>query len=373
MAQENLKLFGVNTFDYEDLRMKNPKIRFDDTCSYSNDDDNEERNESCLVSLKSSEVYLDPFSSNKTLDANELNKDNLELIEMNNDLIKKINALLREKHILQQETNELANRVKELELEVETIKVAKTKEVVESCLSCEKLTHEVDSLKSNVSNLQDEALSFSKFKKSRVNLDDMLCQQKLSQDKKDLGFSKTHKTTPTSQSKPIMFVKESVHVKSKSIIPQTHFSNTRGTQEPIANHETIKQFYKPVSSNGFGYTITRVDQRPLLPKPNLHKRPLFQKRKCSFNNRSSSHHQPYNSSQRSDNSYPNQKYFRPNIYQNIRPRFQHQSNFQNNHWSIFSRYGLETLSVLLQEPRMFNLVMLYTNHNGPNKHWGPSF
>ena len=165
MAQENLKLFGVNTFDYEDLRMKNPKIRFDDTWSYSNDDDNEERNESCLVGLKSSEVYLDPFSSNKTLDANELNKYNLELIEMNNDWIKKIKALLREKRILQQETNKLANRAKELELEVETIKVAKTKEVVESCLSCEKLTHEVDSLKSNVSNLQDEALIFSKFKK----------------------------------------------------------------------------------------------------------------------------------------------------------------------------------------------------------------
>jgi hypothetical protein len=81
MAQENLKRFGVNTFDYEDLRMKNPNIRFDDTWSYCNDDDNEERNESCLVGLKSSEVYLDPFCSNKTLDANELNKDNLELIE----------------------------------------------------------------------------------------------------------------------------------------------------------------------------------------------------------------------------------------------------------------------------------------------------
>ena len=96
---------------------------------------------------------------------------------MNNNWIKEIKALLREKRILQQETNKLANRAKELELKVEIIKVAKTKEVVESCLSCEKLTHEVDSLKNNLSNLQDEALSFSKFKKSSVILDNMLSQQ----------------------------------------------------------------------------------------------------------------------------------------------------------------------------------------------------
>jgi hypothetical protein len=88
---------------------------------------------------------------------------------MNNNWIKEIKALLWEKCILQQETNKLAKRAKELE--VETIKVVKTKEVVESCLSCEKLTDEVDYLENNLPNLQDEALSFSKFKKCNVIFD----------------------------------------------------------------------------------------------------------------------------------------------------------------------------------------------------------
>ncbi|GJS96230.1 UBN2 domain-containing protein [Tanacetum coccineum] len=56
-------------------------------------------------------------------------------------------------------------------------------------------SQEVDSLKSNVSKLQDEALNFLKFKKSNIVLDDMLSRQKLSHDKEGLGFSKNVKTT----------------------------------------------------------------------------------------------------------------------------------------------------------------------------------
>ncbi|GJV24321.1 hypothetical protein Tco_1377016, partial [Tanacetum coccineum] len=43
--------------------------------------------------------------------------------------------------------------------------------------------------------LQDEALNFSKFKKSSIVLDDMLSRQKLSQDKEGFGFSKNGKTS----------------------------------------------------------------------------------------------------------------------------------------------------------------------------------
>ncbi|GJZ72084.1 hypothetical protein Tco_0635935 [Tanacetum coccineum] len=67
----------------------------------------------------------------------------------------------------------------------------------------------VDSLEGNVSKLQEEELSFSKFKKSSSILNDMLCHQKLSQDKEGLGFSKAKKTTSESRSKPNMSVKES--------------------------------------------------------------------------------------------------------------------------------------------------------------------
>ncbi|GJW67010.1 hypothetical protein Tco_0121434 [Tanacetum coccineum] len=55
--------------------------------------------------------------------------------------------------------------------------------------------------------LQDEALNFSKFKKSNIVLDDMLSRQKLSQDKEGLGFSRNKKTTSVSLSNPII-VKE---------------------------------------------------------------------------------------------------------------------------------------------------------------------
>nr|GEY50758.1 copia protein [Tanacetum cinerariifolium] len=54
---------------------------------------------------------------------------------------------------------------------------------------------EIDSKESNVSKLQDKALSFSKFNRSSIALDDMISCQNLSQDKKGLGFSKDDKTT----------------------------------------------------------------------------------------------------------------------------------------------------------------------------------
>ncbi|GJX48418.1 hypothetical protein Tco_0273608 [Tanacetum coccineum] len=66
------------------------------------------------------------------------------------------------------------SKVSDLELKVK--KLAKSKEVIEPCQKCEVLTQEVYSLRSNVSKLQDEALNFSKFKKSSVVLDDMLSQ-----------------------------------------------------------------------------------------------------------------------------------------------------------------------------------------------------
>ncbi|GKE13303.1 hypothetical protein Tco_1416854 [Tanacetum coccineum] len=76
----------------------------------------------------------------------------------------------RLQHVSWQST--LKSKVNELELEVKNL--AKSKEVIESCQKCEVLIYEVDSLKINFSNLQDEALNCSKFKKNNVVLDDML-------------------------------------------------------------------------------------------------------------------------------------------------------------------------------------------------------
>ena len=112
-------------------------------------------------------------------------------------------------------------------------------------------------------------------------------------------------------------------------------------------------------------------------KPSYNQRHSFQYNLSSsrrnFYNKQKSSHRQSNSYQRRDNSYTNQRFFRPHNHQNFGPSFQNQNNFLNNPWSMFSSYGLETLNVLLHDLRMFNLGIFYTNHNGPNKHWGPSF
>nr|GEV31915.1 retrovirus-related Pol polyprotein from transposon TNT 1-94 [Tanacetum cinerariifolium] len=90
---------------------------------------------------------------------------------------------LKEKSSLEKEHSKLVSKVSELELEVK--KLISNKEAIEPCQKCVVLTQEVDSLKSNVSQLQNKTLNYSKFKKSSFVLDDMLSHQKLSQDKEE--------------------------------------------------------------------------------------------------------------------------------------------------------------------------------------------
>ncbi|GJV14839.1 hypothetical protein Tco_1360162, partial [Tanacetum coccineum] len=111
--------------------------------------------------------------------------------------------LLKEKRALKDKNLKLSSKINDLEIEVKKLV---NKEVVEPCQKCVKLTQEFDSLTSNVSKLQDEALNFLKFKSSSIALDDMLGRQILSQDKEGLGFSKNDKTTSASPIKPTVFV-----------------------------------------------------------------------------------------------------------------------------------------------------------------------
>ncbi|GKB66681.1 hypothetical protein Tco_0928093, partial [Tanacetum coccineum] len=101
---------------------KDLKIINEELWSDSNESAHEEINESCLMAFRSQELYL------------------------------------WKKRILQQKTNKLANRSKKLELKFHEATCIKTKEVVETCLSCGKLTDVVESLKDDVLRLQDEAL-----------------------------------------------------------------------------------------------------------------------------------------------------------------------------------------------------------------------
>ncbi|GKD36538.1 retrovirus-related pol polyprotein from transposon TNT 1-94 [Tanacetum coccineum] len=152
----------------------------------------------------------------------DLQKENEELLRFSKDSTKTFEKLLKEKRFFESEKSKLLSKINELELEVKNF--AKAKEVIEPCqkgiillilggfawyythayiengvtfIAKSSLTFlaKRSKIQHNVSKLQDEALNFSKFKKSSIVLDDMLSRQKLSQDKEGLGFSKNEKIT----------------------------------------------------------------------------------------------------------------------------------------------------------------------------------
>ncbi|GJZ97589.1 retrovirus-related pol polyprotein from transposon TNT 1-94 [Tanacetum coccineum] len=145
------------------------------------------------IALGTNEVQPKPPISNNDLNIVDLQKENEELLKFSKYFSKTYEKLLQEKYALEKEHSKLCSKVNELELEVR--KLARSKEAIKPYQKCVELTQKVDSLKSNVSKLQDEALNFSKFKRSSIILDDMLSHQKLSHDKEGLGFSKNEKTT----------------------------------------------------------------------------------------------------------------------------------------------------------------------------------
>nr|GEW24071.1 hypothetical protein [Tanacetum cinerariifolium] len=180
MARNFQKFFRKGHFASECRKPKENKAFVGGAWSDSEDDDVPQNDATCLMAI-----------------------DSQELLRFNKDLLKH----LKEKHSLESEKSKLVSKINDLEIEVK--KLVNNKEVVEPCRKCKVLTKEVDSLKYNASKLQDEALNFSKFKKSSVVLDDMLSRQKLSQDKEGLGISKNDKTTSASLNKQTVFVKES--------------------------------------------------------------------------------------------------------------------------------------------------------------------
>ncbi|GJT09753.1 zf-CCHC domain-containing protein [Tanacetum coccineum] len=175
-----------NHFIGECPKPKKNKAFVGGACSDSEDGNESQNNATCLMTIDSQE--------------------NEELLKFSKDFSKSFEKLLQEKRMLEKEHSKLFSKVNELELEVK--KLAKPKEVIEPCQKCGVLTQDVDSLWSNISMLQEEALNFSKFNKSSVVLDDMLSRQKLSQDREGLGFSKIKKITYISLNKPIKFVIE---------------------------------------------------------------------------------------------------------------------------------------------------------------------
>ncbi|GJX78296.1 hypothetical protein Tco_0325107 [Tanacetum coccineum] len=198
------------------------------------------------MEIDSQEVQPKPSITNKNLDIIDLQKENEELLRFNKDFTKTFEKLLNEKRSLKSEKSKLLSKINDLEFEVK--KLVNDKEVVEPCKKCDVLTQEVDSLKCNVSKLQDEALNFSKFKKSSIVLDDMLSRQKLSQEKEGLGFSKNGKTFRKSK-QPITFVKEgqnkALGKSAPDVLSDTPARHHRASE--LSKHgDSFNNFVKPV-------------------------------------------------------------------------------------------------------------------------------
>ncbi|GJT10273.1 hypothetical protein Tco_0857315 [Tanacetum coccineum] len=99
---------------------------------------------------------------------------------------------------------------------------------------CDILIQEVDSLKTNVSKLQDEALSFSRFKKSSVVLDDMLSRQNFPKIRKVLDFQE--------MGKPLlmeMYLLDDEDDSDSMVVPQTPGEEIR-TRVDIISQEHRK-------------------------------------------------------------------------------------------------------------------------------------
>ncbi|GKC28090.1 retrotransposon protein [Tanacetum coccineum] len=141
---------------------------------------NTKNDTTCLMEIDSQEVVSKPSSSNYDLNSIDLQKENEEILRFNKDFTKTFEKLLKEKRTLEDKNLKLSSKINDLEIKVK--KLANDKEVTEPCKKCKVLTKEVDSLKCNVSKLQDKALNFSKFKESSIALDDVLSRQKISQD-----------------------------------------------------------------------------------------------------------------------------------------------------------------------------------------------
>nr|GEV49670.1 putative reverse transcriptase domain-containing protein [Tanacetum cinerariifolium] len=132
--------------------------------SDSEDDDEPRNDATCLMAIDSQEVQPNPSISNNDSNIVNLQKENEELLTFSKYFSETYEKNLKEKCILKKEHSKLSSKVNELELEVK--KLGSNKEVIEPFENYVELTQEVDSLKSNVSKLQNKTLNLSKFKKS---------------------------------------------------------------------------------------------------------------------------------------------------------------------------------------------------------------
>ena len=123
-----------------------------------------------------------------------MQEENEKLVKFNNDFRKTYENILKEKRILEQEHVKFNERIYELEREVKILK--HHKEVIKPCKRCEELTLEVTFLNDKVSKLETESLSFSKYKKSTNDFEEIIIRKKCPKIREVLDFQNKVKPLP---------------------------------------------------------------------------------------------------------------------------------------------------------------------------------
>ncbi|GKC42294.1 hypothetical protein Tco_1060016, partial [Tanacetum coccineum] len=156
------------------------------------EDDENVKNETCLVAQASSEVCSKSYyfsDENSSIDDLVLDNEYDKLCKMSLKIITKNKRLKATKNGLEKEVSILKEKVSTLE---------KNKGVDLECVKCHMLKIENEKLK-------EEALKLTKFEKSTNCLNEMLSNQKPSGDKLGLGFNSLESSS--SRTKEIKFVK----------------------------------------------------------------------------------------------------------------------------------------------------------------------
>ncbi|GJX69005.1 retrovirus-related pol polyprotein from transposon TNT 1-94 [Tanacetum coccineum] len=242
------------------------------------EDDEKVNNETCLVAQASSEVCSESsyFSDeNSSIDDLVLDNEYDKLCKMSLKIITKNKRLKATRNNLEKELSVLKEKVSTLE---------KNKGVDLECVKCHMLKIENEKLKEEVTRL-------NKFEKSTHCLNEMLSNQKPSGEKLGLGFNSFEASS--SGTKEIKFVKaqkkassdggpinmggpQSVQAAPKTIMgpppvgtpgseknvsfqksilgPRPKHIIVNNVKVPIASENEVKQFYKPLSKPGVGFS-----------------------------------------------------------------------------------------------------------------------
>ncbi|GJY02859.1 hypothetical protein Tco_0361011 [Tanacetum coccineum] len=260
-------------------RDKNQREFVRSSWSDSGEEDDEKVNDkTCLVAQASSEVCFESsyFSDEKSsIDDLVLDNEYDKVCKMSLKIITKNKRLKATRDSLEKEISILKEKVSTLE---------KNKEVDLECVKCHMLKIENEKLK-------EEALKLTKFEKSTHCLNEMLNNQKPSGEKLGLGFNSFEASS--SGTKEIKFVKAQKKVSpdggpinmggplnvqaapkanmgpppgttpgseksvsfQKSILgPRPKHIIVNNVRVPVASDNEVKQFYKPLSKPGVGFS-----------------------------------------------------------------------------------------------------------------------